>query len=168
MPTRRTLLFIAASSFVMTWSFVMPWSLAPAAAGDAAATAFVTKIYDAYKGKDAKGITLDKDADYRRYFEPSLVALIDKDQKAAAKRKEVPTLDGDPFIDAQEWQITDLDIAVTDVPPDKVTATVTYKNFDEPVKVVLNLVKVKNDWRIADIVSTRQGRTESLRGLFKH
>jgi hypothetical protein len=147
-------------------SLVMPWGLA--AAGDAVATAFVTKIYDAYKGKDAKGVTLDAEADYRRYFEPSLVALIIKDQKAAAKRKDVPTLDGDPFVDAQDWDITALDIAVTDAPPDKAVATVTFKNSDEPVKVVLNLVKVKNDWRIADILSTRDGKTESLRGLFKH
>jgi hypothetical protein len=147
---------------------VTPWSLAQAAAGDAAATAFVTAIYDAYKGKNAKGVTWDTEADLRRYFEPSLVALIVKDQKAAAKRKEVPTLDGDPFIDAQEWEVTAFDIAVTDLPPDKAEATVTYKNYDVPVKVVLKLVKVKNEWRIADIVSTQQGRTESLRGLFKH
>jgi hypothetical protein len=145
----------------------MSWGGAPAAAADAAATAFVTKIYDAYRGKDAKGITAGTEADLRRYFEPSLVALIVRDEKAAAKRKEVPTLDGDPFIDAQEWEVTSLDIAVTDAPPDKAVATVTYKNFDVPVKVVLNLVKIKNDWRIADIVSTQQGRTQSLRGLFK-
>jgi hypothetical protein len=36
------------------------------------------------------------------------------------------------------------------------------------VKVVLNLVKIKNDWRIADITSQRGERTETLRGLFKH
>jgi hypothetical protein len=164
MPTRRLLLLIAAASLAMPCGL----AAAPAAAADAAATAFVTKLYEAYKGKDAKGVTLDGEADYRRYFEPSLVALIVKDQKAAAKRKEVPTLDGDPFVDAQEWEIVTFDITVTDVPPDKATATVTFRNFDVPVKVVLNLVKVRNDWRIADIISTQQNRTESLRGLFKH
>jgi Protein of unknown function (DUF3828) len=163
MLTRRTLFLIAAGSLVMPWGLA-----APAAAGDVAATAFVTKIYDAYKGKDAKGVMLDAEADYRRYFEPSLVALIIKDQKAAAKRKDVPTLDGDPFVDAQDWDITALDIAVTDAPPDKAVATVTFKNSDEPVKVVLNLVKVKNDWRIADAVWERDGKTETLRGLYKH
>jgi hypothetical protein len=84
MPTRRTLLLIAACSLVM------PWGIGRPAAADAAATAFVTKIYDAYKGKDAKGVTTDTEADLRRYFEPSLVAMIVKDQKAAAKRKEDP------------------------------------------------------------------------------
>jgi hypothetical protein len=169
MPTRRTLLLVA-TGLVAACSLVMRCGLdaTPATAGDAAATAFVTKLYDAYKGKEAKGVAWDTEADLRRWFEPSLVALIVKDQKAAARRKEVPTLDGDPFVDAQEWEVAAFDIVVTDVPPDKATATVAYRNFDTPVKVVLNLVKVKNDWRIADIVSTQQGRTQSLRGLFKH
>jgi Protein of unknown function (DUF3828) len=163
MPTRRTL-FIAAAC-----SFVMPCGAAtPAMAADAAATAFVTKIYDAYKGKDAKGIDYGAEAVIRRTFEPSLAALIIKDRKAAARRDEVPTLDGSPFVDAQEWEIFAFDIAVTDAPPDNVVATVSFKNFDEPVKVVLNLVKVKNDWRIADITSQRERRTHSLRALFKH
>jgi hypothetical protein len=163
MPTRRILLLITACLLVMPWGIA-----APAAAADAAATAFVTSIFDAYKGKDAKGILTDTETSLRRYFEPSLVAIVVKDQKAAAKRKEVPTLDGDPFVDAQEWEIAAFNIAVSDAPPDKAVATVEFKNFDTPVTVVLNLVKVKNDWRIADIVSTQQGRTQSLRGLFKH
>ena len=33
--------------------------IAPACAGDASATAFITAIYGSYKGKDAKGTTLD-------------------------------------------------------------------------------------------------------------
>jgi hypothetical protein len=167
MPPRRHLLFTAACLLAML-SFVMPSGLAPAAAGDAAATALVTKIYDAYKGKNASGVMIDTEAQLRLYFEPSLVALIVKDQKAAAKRHEVPTLDGDPFVSAQDWEITAFDITVTDAPPDKATATVSFKNVDTPVKVVLNLVKIKNEWRIADIVTTQQGTTESLRGLFRH
>jgi hypothetical protein len=164
MLKRRAFLFAAACSFVMPCGLVMT----PAVAGDAAATAFVTTIYDAYKGKDAKGIDYGAEAVIRRTFEPSLAALIIKDRKAAARRDEVPTLDGSPFVDAQEWEIFAFDIAVTDAPPDKAVATVSFKNFDEPVKVVLNLVKVKNDWRIADITSQRERRTHSLRALFKH
>jgi hypothetical protein len=147
----------------------MPYSVvAPAVTADLTATAFVTKIFGAYKGKNSKGISIDTEADIRRYFEPSLAAMIIKDRKAADRRKEVPTLDGDPFVDAQDWDISALEIAVTDAPPDKAEATVTFKNFDEPVKVVLNLIKIKNDWRIADITSQRGERTETLRGLFKH
>jgi len=162
MPVRRTLL-AAAYSLVMSCGVV-----APAVAADVTATAFVTKIFDAYKGKNSKGISIDTEADIRRYFEPSLAAMIIKDRRAADRRKEVPTLDGDPFVDAQDWELSALDIAVTSALPDKAVATVTFKNFDEPVKVVLNLVKIKNDWRVADITSQRGERTETLRGLFKH
>ena len=81
MPTRRIFLFAA------TCSLVVPRSIGAAPAGDPAATAFVTKIYDAYKSKSSKGYSLESEADIRRTFEPALAALIIKDEKAAAKRK---------------------------------------------------------------------------------
>jgi len=162
MLSRRAFLFAAASSLIMPCGLA-----APAIAADASATAFVTKIYDAYKGKDAKGINYGAEAVIRRYFAPSLAAQIIKDDSVAKRRGEVPTLDGSPFIDAQEWEIFAFDIAVTDAPPDKAAATINFKNFDQPVKIVLNLIKVKNDWRIADIITEHDGRTQSLRSLFK-
>jgi uncharacterized protein DUF3828 len=163
MPTRRALLFTAACT-LMTWSI----AVAPAAAANAAATAFVTKIYDAYKSKNSRGISIETEAAVRSWFEPSLAAMIIKDQKAAAKRKEVPSLEADPFVDSQEWDVSELNIAVSDAPPDKAVATVRFKNFGLPTKIVLNLVKTKNDWRIADITWERDGNPETLRGLFKH
>jgi len=84
----------------------------PAFAADPGATAFVQAIYAAYNGKDAKGIPLDKDTAIRRYFEPSLAALMIKDAKDAARKGDVPSLDGDPFIDAQDWDIAGFDVAV--------------------------------------------------------
>src|ERR1700720_1303907 len=85
----------------------------PAFAADPGASAFVTAIYAAYKGKNAKGIRLDTDANLRRYFEPTLAALMIKDQKDAARRHDAPNLDGDPFVDAQDWDIAAFDIAVS-------------------------------------------------------
>ncbi len=58
---------------------------------------FVAAIYDAYKGKDAHGRPLDDDDAIRRYFEPKLAAAMIKDRRAAARRKEVGTLDFDPI-----------------------------------------------------------------------
>jgi hypothetical protein len=135
-------------------------------AADASARAFVTDIYDAYKGKDAKGHPLDDERAIRRHFEPSLAALMVKDQKIAAKRGEVGLLDFDPFIDAQEWEISNFDVAVDDSAPGKASATVKFTNFDKPATVRLDLVKVKNDWRIADITWLRDGKAESLRKIY--
>src|SRR5262245_51431002 len=142
---------------------------APAVAADASATAFVTRIYDAYKGENSKGILIDTEAAIRRYFEPSLAALISKDHKDAARRHEVPALDGDPFIDAQDWEISAVDIAGRDASPDKPVATVSFKNIDHVTTVVLDLIKIKSDWRIANITWQREGgKKETLRGLYRH
>jgi uncharacterized protein DUF3828 len=158
MLTRRDILLGAAAAA----------TTAPASAADAAATAFVTGIYDAYKGKDAHGILIDNDRAIRRYFEPSLATLIRKDQRDAARHGEAPSLDGDPFIDAQDWEIAAFDIAVTDTAPGKASATVKFVNAGEPKTIVLDLIKIKNDWRIADITSQRDGKPATLRALFVH
>lgn len=172
MPTRRTTVFTAAFLIAagVVGQFGVPQVLAapPAPGPGDAAKAFVTKIYDAYKGKSSKGVVIHTDAANRAYFEPALAALITKDDAAAAKRKDVPALDFDPFVDSQEWELTDLNIAVSESSPDNATATVSFKNFGAPTKIVLSLVKVKPDWRITNITWSRDGNPASLRELYKH
>ena len=168
MPTRRILIFTACA-LVVTGGFISRgMAAAPAVTADATPKTFVTKIYDSYKGKNSKGISIAGEAEIQRYFEPSLAAMIIKDGKAAAKRKDAPSLDFDPFIDGQEWELADVNVAVSDAPPDKAVATVTFKNFGMPTKIVVNLVRTKSDWRIANITWERDGNPETLRGLFKH
>jgi hypothetical protein len=136
-----------------------------ALADDQSARAFVEAIYAKYKGKNTKGVPLDSDEDIRRWFEPSLATLMIKDRTDAEKRKEPPALDGDPFVGAQDWEIASFDIAVTDIPPDKATATVNFTN-DTPVIVILDLIKIKNEWKISDITWKMDGDTSTLRSLF--
>jgi hypothetical protein len=183
MPTQRTIVFLAACALAIIWgvtchlthgarsiaaAFAAP--IAPAAAPADAARAFVTKIYDAYKGRSSKGVSISTEAAIRTYFEPALAALIIKDEQAAARRKEaVRALDFDPFVDGQEWELSEVSVAVSQTPPDKAVATVLCKNFGLPTKIVLNLVRTKSDWRIADITWQRGDSTpETLRELFKH
>jgi hypothetical protein len=138
-----------------------------AALADPAAQAFLEKIYAAYKGKKSKGIPLDSEAMLRRYFEPSLVALIIKDEKEAAKRGDIPELDGDPFLDAQDWEIGPVTVTVTDTAPDRASGTAKFENFKTPKTVTYDLVKLKQGWRIADITWQREdGTTDTLRGLY--
>jgi Protein of unknown function (DUF3828) len=158
MLTRRTMLLATAGAALAM----------PALAADPGATAFVQAIYAAYKGKDAKGIALDKAAAIRRYFEPSLAALMIKDERAAARKGDVPSLEGDPFIDAQDWDIRNFDIAVNDTGPGKASATVKFVNLGKPGTVVLDLVKIGNDWRIHDIAWQRDGKSDTLRALYTH
>ena len=132
-------------------------------ATEPSATAFVEAIYAPYKGKDTKGVALDTDAAVKRYFEPRLAVLISRDRNKAARRGEVSTLDMDPFIDAQDWDISTVDVAVRDTGAGKASAIVSFKNLDKPTTVVLDLVKLREGWRIADI---DWGRKPTLRGLF--
>ncbi len=160
MQTRQLLMLGTACALAVTAS--------AARADDATALAFVKAIYAAYKGKNTKGITLDTDAELRRYFEPSLAALISKDRNDAARHHDVPTLDGDPFIDAQDWDIRSFDIAVNDAGNGKATSTVKFVNAGQPMTVALDLVSTGNTWRIADITWQHDGKPKTLRGLFKH
>ena len=158
MPTRRLLILSGASVALLATS--------GGRAADAAARSFVVAIYNSYKGKNGNGISLDGDAKIRRYFEPALAELISKDQKDAASRGEAPALDGDPFVDAQDWDIQTFEVTMRDTAPNKASATVTLQNLGKPVTIVLDLVKLKEGWRIADIAWQREGGTETLRELF--
>src|SRR5580693_7735519 len=116
MPTRRVFILAASCAAIA----------GPALAAEPSPRYFVTAIYDPYKGKDAKGTPLDDDAALRRYFEPKLAAAMIKDRRDAKRRQEVGTLDFDPFVDAQDWEIAAFDIAVSDAGPGKATATVKF------------------------------------------
>lgn len=127
------------------------------------AQAFVEAIYKPYANKGFKGIPYSTVPSVRGYFEPTLAAAIIKDMEAADRRKEVPKLNGDPFIDAQDWEIANLAIDVKSA-GERAKATVNFTNFGQPKTVTLDLVKSSSaGWRIADI-SAPSG---SLRKLFK-
>jgi hypothetical protein len=153
MPTRR--------SFIV--ALALTAAAGPALAAPASARDFLGAIYAHYKGKNAKGEPLNGTAALNRLFTPELARMIDADAKAAAKRKEVGKLDGDPFVDAQDFEISDVKIDVQESAPDKATATVTFRNFGKDVTITHELVKLKQGWRINDIKMP----SGSLRGLFK-
>lgn len=157
-PTRRMLMLAAACALITM----------PAFAADNSAKTFVSGIYETYKGSAAKGLPLDSDSAVRRYFAPALAALIIRDRKNAARRHEVGKLDGDPFVDAQDWQIAAFDIDVAETAPGKAKATVKFVNLEQPITIVLDLVKIGKDWRIGEITSLRDGKPETLRSVLTH
>jgi len=156
MLTRRSLMLGAACAAFATM----------ASGADASATAFITAIYNSYKGKDAKGTPLDSERTIRRYFEPKLAAAMARDQKAAARKNEVGRLDFDPFLDAQDWEVDSFDIAVGNAAAGKAQATVKFVNMGEAMTVTLDLVQASNAWRIYDIAWMHDGKTETLRKMF--
>jgi Protein of unknown function (DUF3828) len=135
----------------------------PAIAESASPQAFVDAIYRTYRGTNAQGIPLSNDAVIRRYFAPALANAIIRDRNIAKKAGEVPELNGDPFVDAQDWDIADVKVAVKITGATTAVAVATFLNGTEPRTVTLDLVNTANGWRITNIRS----RTFSLRGLYK-
>jgi hypothetical protein len=164
MLTRRKILFAIAGTAFASVAHADP----AATADDAAALVFVKAIYDTFTKPGSDGVSIDSGKKLRRYFEPRLAEAMDKDQKAA--HGEVGSLDFDPFIDAQDWEFKTFDVALKDTAPGKITATVTFTSLKEPTTIVLDLIKIKNDWRIYDITWRRDQNPDSpktLRELFK-
>ena len=116
-------------------------------------------IYDPYLQDGFKGQPYWQ---VSRFFAPDLARTIEADMREAKRRGEVPKLDGDPFLDAQDWRIKDLAIAVTANGP-KATGKVTFDNLGKRVGITLDLRQTEAGWRIADI----KWPSGSLSGLYK-
>ena len=168
MPTRRSVLLGAAAAAIALPAQILPVDVRPAHAADPSALAFVTAIYNSYKGVHAKGVVLDNERVIRRYFEPTLATAMAKDQKAGARRNEVGLLDFDPFLESQDWEADEFDIAVSDATDGKAQATVKFVNLGDAMTVVLDLVQVKSDWRIYDITWRHDDKAATLRKTFVH
>jgi hypothetical protein len=134
-----------------------------ATAETASPQAFVDGIYQHYLGNESKGLALSGNAVIRRYFAPPLADAMVKDFAAAHKAGEVPMLNGDPFIDAQDWEISNVKTAVKSTGANTAVATVTFIQFMEPRTVTLDLVSTPAGWRIAEIRSP----SGSLRQLYQ-
>ncbi|MDY0885790.1 DUF3828 domain-containing protein [Dongia soli] len=115
------------------------------------ARAFLESIYAHYQGIDPEGVALSTDDDLNYYFTPELARKLAEDSRAAQAKGDVPELDGDPFVDAQDWQLSDLTIDVDDAATKKTTAKVSFRNQDQPVTIRLDLVKIGQTWKINDI-----------------
>src|SRR4051812_19091540 len=71
------------------------------------AQAFLESLYAPYR---AKGFNGQPYTQAERFFEPTLAAAMQRDYVLAQKNGVPPTLNGDPFVDAQEWEVTELSV----------------------------------------------------------
>jgi hypothetical protein len=99
----------------------------------------------------------------RSYFTFALASLILEDRTAATKQGESSALGTDPFIGRPEWDVSDLSVDVKDTAGFKTVGTVTFLNFGKPEKVVLELLRSGEEWRIADV----EWDSGTLRDLYR-
>lgn len=135
----------------------------PATAQDNDAKTFIENIYKQYLGKNTPSIDFSSRAGLEVCFTPSLAELIYNDAKEAEKQQEAPLLDGDPFVDAQDWEITEPVVTVQTGDGKGATATAAFKNFGEAVTVRYILVMTPKGWRIDNVI-WKEG---DLRGLYQ-
>lgn len=135
----------------------LPLSLAACNKEPEAATAspqeFLGELYGHYNGKGPEsGLDYTQKSVLGKYFTPETVAAIEADATKAAAAGEPPALNGDPFVGAQEWDVSGLDIAVgKSSVPDKTTAKVRFQNYAEIREYSLDLSLIDGAWKIADI-----------------
>jgi hypothetical protein len=138
----------------------------PALSKEPAAKAFLDEIYRHYVGSspsDTKGIALTNAKVVRAYFTVGLASLIIEDRTLGTIQGEPLVLDGDPFVGHRDWDISNLAIEVKQIGAFKATGTVTFTNDGKPEKVVLELQRSGNDWRIAEI----EWASGSLRSAYR-
>jgi hypothetical protein len=123
----------------------------PSVAAEETPKAFLEKLYANYIGPNRKGVMSDSDKVLARYLTPDVIKLMGKMYAEAKKADEVPALDGDPFVDAQDWDIKSFDITVDQAGNDRATGHVHFKNQDEEKSLTVDLVQLKAGWRIDDI-----------------
>lgn len=119
---------------------------------------FLQSLYAPYEERGFKGQPYWEPT---RFFASDLAAAIDKDLKLSRQYRQPPTLNGDPFVDAQEWQISDLTIVITPK-DDTATADVSFKNLGKAKALTVNLIRTPQGWRISDIADG----ASSLRTLY--
>jgi hypothetical protein len=160
---RRVALVFAA---ILAFPAVPAFAGGKRSAGEHPAKKFLGSIYQRYLRKSsaaAAGIPLTDAQSVRSYFTFALASLILEDRTAATKQGESPALGTDPFIGRPEWDVSDLSVDVKDTAGFKTVGTVTFMNFGKPEKVVLELLRSGEEWRIADV----EWDSGTLRDLYR-
>lgn len=136
-------------------------TIAPAVAYDTP-KALLEALYSPY----FKGDSFDWDNwDEAQFRSRHLEELYDRDAKEADG--EMGRLDFDPFIDGQEYDISDFVIGEPAISGDAATVEVTFKNFDLAEDLTFALVKEPDGWKVDDVTSHNKDFPYSLKAIME-
>jgi len=124
------------------------------------AQAFLLRLYEPY----TKPFTAEHYRQLAELLTPELGALLVKSSEGADARHEVPPLNGDYVVDAQEWKVEALRIRARATGRDRAAGTVRFSSLGRERTIVVELVRIGGAWRIADF-RYEGGRT--LSGFLK-
>ena len=124
----------------------MALTAAVAAQPYAAPEDLIAAIYEPYFGG-----TFPEDESLLR--SKALQALYDHDLESTPEG-EIGAIDFDPYVDGQDYEITDLVIGTPDISGDNAIVDVTFKNLGEPRALTYDLVFEDGSWKVDDVAST--------------
>jgi hypothetical protein len=126
---------------------------------------FLERIYAQYTGQAGTGgVNLSSDTEIRHLFDPPLATLILADRRQSETSNEPPELDGDPFVDGQDWVISGLKITIPRATTSEALADIQFNNFDQPVELRIGLVHLVGGWRVHEITYATTTLTRILTG----
>ncbi|QDZ10884.1 DUF3828 domain-containing protein [Devosia ginsengisoli] len=103
--------------------------------------------------------------DESQFRSQALQALYDNDVELAGEG-EMGAISFDPYIDGQDYDITELEIGAPEMAGDAATVDVTFRNFGEPRALSYELVLEDGGWKIDDVVSTNPDNQYRLTEIF--
>lgn len=89
-------------------------------------------------------------------YSPSLLALF-KTEAARTAAGDAAALDFDPFVNGNDYQLTDLSITETATRNDKSLVAVSFTNSGAAQQLMFTLVRRVEGWKIDDIESVQPG-----------
>jgi hypothetical protein len=164
MQTRRRM---AAGMAAATMSLVLTRQLRAAEGTDGSARAFLQQIYAHYTGANGSdGVDLSSEANIRKLFDPPLATLILADRQQSESNDIPPVLDGDPFVNAQDWDLDKLTITMVHADAARATAEVRFDSLGKSTLIRIDLLHLANGWRVhgIDYGSTTLARILSSAG----
>lgn len=92
----------------------------------------------------------------RNQLSPTLRQLLEA-AEARTPEGDIGPLDFDPFVNGQDFGLTDFSVEATDQNGDDATVVATFKNFDTPQRIVFTLIRRADGWKIDDVESQSPG-----------
>ena len=92
-----------------------------------------------------------------------LKELFAKDSEEAGG--EVGRIDFDPYIDGQDYALTDLEIGDAKLEEGTATVEVTFVNLDRPTDLLFTLVEEDDGWKVDDVMPLHEKDRQSLKAL---
>ena len=103
--------------------------------------------------------------DESQFRSAELQALYDNDA-AITPEGEMGAISFDPYIDGQDYELTDFEIGAAGIAGDYASADVTFKNFGQPHSLMFEMVRENGGWKIDDVVSNDPDNAYRLSQIF--